>query len=261
MIGFMLLRGALFPGQSAVDQIVVIAYILGKLNEADLDFIHCDRTKAFMDKINENNEHNLGLSNVFGRVSSIHAPVISLLYLLLNFNPYRRVSALEALSHPLFDQFQKSGEAHPVPSSTSSATSSLSSGSSYSSKVYPIADEKAESLAGLARCNKMLSKHSEDELASEIIALRIRLQTQNYQKKNTVTVLPATVLSSSQYDDVASEVESAVTSTSIADTTRCRRQTLPRTNSRTNQLSRLVVDATTTTNDQSKLIPYIYCIT
>mmetsp|Transcript_10339 Transcript_10339/g.10409 ORF Transcript_10339/g.10409 Transcript_10339/m.10409 type:complete len:711 (+) Transcript_10339:114-2246(+) len=96
-------RYPLFPGKNTVDQVRIIAQTLGELSDEDTDFEMTDRSKRFLSNIKFSGER---LEDAIKDASVIHPSLFGLLEVMLKFNPNRRITAENALQHPIFKKFR-----------------------------------------------------------------------------------------------------------------------------------------------------------
>lgn len=104
----LILRKPYFPGDDYIDQLTIITEKLGKLSEAELDFVTSDKAKRFMRKLPS--KAPVPLSQQFPSASP---EAIDLLRKMLSVHPKKRISVEDALAHPFFRQLH-SPEDEPV---------------------------------------------------------------------------------------------------------------------------------------------------
>lgn len=85
---------------SSKDQIKMICRIVGTPKDADKSFITDDAALKYLDLFLKN-KHKNKLATLLNKADPL---AISLIKDMLQFNPYYRISAKEALAHPLFDK-------------------------------------------------------------------------------------------------------------------------------------------------------------
>jgi len=87
---------------SSRDQLKYICRILGTPNHVDKSFITDDDGIRYLDMLTKN-KHKPKLQALFKNVNPL---ALSLLSEMLQFNPYCRISAKDAIAHPIFDNIR-----------------------------------------------------------------------------------------------------------------------------------------------------------
>ncbi|KAL0218281.1 hypothetical protein RCL1_009129 [Eukaryota sp. TZLM3-RCL] len=98
----MFLGQPIFPGESAVDQLVEIIKVLGSPTASDIACMNPDYSEYHFPNIVHAN-----WANVFR--SKTPADGIDLIANLLVYQPQKRLTAYEALAHPFFDELRQFG--------------------------------------------------------------------------------------------------------------------------------------------------------
>ncbi|CAO3609621.1 unnamed protein product [Cunninghamella echinulata] len=103
VLGEMMLGRPLFPGKSSIDQIIEIVKIRGTPTTEQLEQMNPDYTKQQLPRI-----YPTPLSKVFRSKSS--KEVLDLLDKLLEYIPSQRITAIEAMAHPYFDELRQQSQ-------------------------------------------------------------------------------------------------------------------------------------------------------
>ena len=88
-------RKPLFPGRDYIDQLTLITQVLGKPSEEDTEDIESDKARRFMRKLPDTPPQSLQ-----AMYPNSSPDAIDLLQRMLTFNPAKRPSVEECLSHP-----------------------------------------------------------------------------------------------------------------------------------------------------------------
>ncbi|CAL8462707.1 g2240 [Coccomyxa elongata] len=102
----LLLGQPLFPGESGVDQLVEIIKVLGTPSREDIHAMNPNYTEFKFPQIKAH-----PWSKVFSK--RLPADAVDLVSTLLQYSPVRRCSALQALTHPFFDELREPGTTLP----------------------------------------------------------------------------------------------------------------------------------------------------
>ena len=94
----LLSRKPMFPGEDYIDQLTIISEKLGKLADADLDFVTSDKAKRFMRKLPSKAPPHFAL--VF---PGTPPEALDSLRRMLEIHPHKRISVQAALQHPFFE--------------------------------------------------------------------------------------------------------------------------------------------------------------
>jgi serine/threonine protein kinase len=97
ILGELLLRRPLFPGENYLHQLQLVTDTLGSPSEEDLEFVRAPAARAFMQKLPQTG--GVPFSELFPHV---RGPCLDLLRRMLTFDPSKRISVEEALAHPFF---------------------------------------------------------------------------------------------------------------------------------------------------------------
>ena len=103
----LLLGHALFPGDSGVDQLVEIIKVLGTPSREEIHAMNPNYTEFKFPSIKPT-----PWSKVFGS-KKVPQEGIDLVACLLVYDPRKRLTALEAMAHPFFDELRKPGVSLP----------------------------------------------------------------------------------------------------------------------------------------------------
>jgi serine/threonine protein kinase len=95
----LLLRRPLFPGENYLHQLQLITEILGSPSESDLHFVRSEAARNFMLRLPKYD--GIALTTLFPHVKG---PCLDLLAKMLTFDPDRRASVDDALSHPFLQR-------------------------------------------------------------------------------------------------------------------------------------------------------------
>jgi mitogen-activated protein kinase 1/3 len=106
----LILRKPYFPGDDYIAQLTIIADKLGKLSEADLDFVTSEKAKRFMKKLP--NKAPVHLSLQFPGAS---LEALDVLRKMLEIHPSKRITVNQALEHPFFESLHNPSD-EPVSS-------------------------------------------------------------------------------------------------------------------------------------------------
>ncbi|KAK9907460.1 hypothetical protein WJX75_004076 [Coccomyxa subellipsoidea] len=98
----LLLGQPLFPGESGVDQLVEIIKVLGTPSREDIHAMNPNYTEFKFPQIKAH-----PWSKVFSK--RLPTDAVDLVATLLQYSPVRRCSALQALTHPFFDELREPG--------------------------------------------------------------------------------------------------------------------------------------------------------
>ena len=115
ILGELLLRRPLFPGEHYLHQLQLITEILGSPSEEDLAFVTAPAARTFM--VNLPKSPGVPFSTLFPHV---RGPCLDLLRKMLIFEPSQRITVAEALEHPFLARVRAarrsiSEESTPVP--------------------------------------------------------------------------------------------------------------------------------------------------
>nr|CAH8861550.1 unnamed protein product [Trichobilharzia regenti] len=100
ILGEMLIGTPLFPGTSTLDQIERIMAGLPKPSAEDLASVKSPYSASILQKARIRNRRSLDQM-----LANVDKTATDLLYKMLHFNPYKRITALEALKHPYVRRF------------------------------------------------------------------------------------------------------------------------------------------------------------
>ncbi|CAO3623341.1 unnamed protein product [Cunninghamella blakesleeana] len=103
VLGEMLLGHPLFPGKSPIDQIVEIVKIRGTPTTEQIEKMNPDYVKMQLPRVNP-----IPLTKVFR--SKTPKEVLDLLDKLIEYIPSQRITAIEALAHPFFDELRQQAQ-------------------------------------------------------------------------------------------------------------------------------------------------------
>jgi len=95
ILGELLGRKPMFPGEDYIHQLTLISDILGKPSRDDLSFVTSEKARRFMESQPE--KQRVDFRQLYPRANP-HA--VDLLERMLMFNPERRISVTDALAHP-----------------------------------------------------------------------------------------------------------------------------------------------------------------
>ena len=93
----LLLRRELFPGNNHFEQLSLIFSILGTPLKHELDWITSQDAKDWVSQLDTQSGHDLRKIFKTGKPEAI-----DLIKQMLEINPYKRITVIEALSHPYF---------------------------------------------------------------------------------------------------------------------------------------------------------------
>ena len=115
ILGELLLRRPLFPGEHYLHQLQLITEILGSPSEEDLAFVTAPAARTFM--LNLPKSTGVPFAQLFPHV---RGPCLDLLKRMLTFDPEKRCTVEEALAHPFLARVRTArrsvGEdSHPPP--------------------------------------------------------------------------------------------------------------------------------------------------
>jgi len=105
ILGELLLGKPLFPGSSTLNQIEKIMSVIPRPSRADIDSIHSEYGHSILERASSRSRKSLR-----DLIPNAPEDAIDLLEKLLVFNPEKRLSALECLSHPYIAKFKKNGD-------------------------------------------------------------------------------------------------------------------------------------------------------
>jgi len=108
ILGELLGRKPVFPGEDYIDQLTIITTKLGKLPTDDLDFVTSEKALRFMRKLP--NKPVTPLSQQFSNASP---ECLDLLRQMLHINPRKRITVGDALKHPFMSPLHRE-EDEPV---------------------------------------------------------------------------------------------------------------------------------------------------
>ena len=94
----LILRKPYFPGDDYIDQLTVISEKLGKLPDADLDFVTSEKAKRFMKKLPNKSPVHLSLQFPGAPLDALDA-----MRKMLEIHPQKRVTVDKVLKHPFFE--------------------------------------------------------------------------------------------------------------------------------------------------------------
>lgn len=95
ILGELLGRKPMFPGEDYIHQLTLINQLLGTPNEEDLEFIESEKAKKFMR--GQEYKARVPLATLYPKANPL---AVDLLEKMLIFNPAKRISVVEALAHP-----------------------------------------------------------------------------------------------------------------------------------------------------------------
>ena len=101
--GELLSKKYLFPGENYLNQIKIIIEVLGSIDDKDLGFIQNDHAKNYVKSFK-----NMPKKNLKEVLNYDDDQAIDLLSKMIVYDPYKRISAKQALNHPYFDDLYKS---------------------------------------------------------------------------------------------------------------------------------------------------------
>jgi serine/threonine protein kinase len=106
VIAELFLGQPIFPGESSLDQMVEIIKVLGTPTTEDVESLNRNYTDHKFPSIR---------ALPWSRVFRSHTPpeAVDLVSQMLQYNPTQRISMLDALSHPLFDELREQGVTMP----------------------------------------------------------------------------------------------------------------------------------------------------
>eukprot|EP00607_Mallomonas_marina_P009723 CAMPEP_0182419134 /NCGR_PEP_ID=MMETSP1167-20130531/3537_1 /TAXON_ID=2988 /ORGANISM="Mallomonas Sp, Strain CCMP3275" /LENGTH=509 /DNA_ID=CAMNT_0024593783 /DNA_START=125 /DNA_END=1654 /DNA_ORIENTATION=- len=146
----------LFPSTSTVDQVRVIVETLGAPSKEDMNFEMSKRSRKFLRTLIGNAQAAIQLDKMLMKANILHSQMIELFLEMLQFNPHLRISAADALTWSMFDEFR----------STTSGASSSSSSSSSSSPPPEICWDRyntcLEKLSNTQSCEERLELITEE---------------------------------------------------------------------------------------------------
>jgi mitogen-activated protein kinase 6 len=99
ILGELLLRRPLFPGENYLHQLQLITEILGSPTEEDLDFVKAAAARNFMIRLPKS--QGTPFATLFPHV---RGPCLDLLRRMLTFDPSKRISVEECLAHPFLSR-------------------------------------------------------------------------------------------------------------------------------------------------------------
>ena len=91
-------RQPLFPADNNLDELQKIISVLGSPSEADLDFITDEKIKNFMQRLAKRTKQSFNLM-----FSNANPVALDLLGKILTFNPKKRYTVEQCISHPYFE--------------------------------------------------------------------------------------------------------------------------------------------------------------
>lgn len=89
---------------SSDDQLLKILEVLGQPEEADCEFISNEWTRNYLQKIKRNN--TTPVDSLRSKFEDCSPELVNLLKSMLQFNPQKRLSAMEYIQMPLFDDIR-----------------------------------------------------------------------------------------------------------------------------------------------------------
>lgn len=100
IMGDLLGRKILFPGKDFKNQVEIICKVLGKPQASDLTHVKSERARRFIEQLPDCEGQKL--QELF---PNANPDALDLMQKLLQFNPEKRISAVEALNHPYVKQY------------------------------------------------------------------------------------------------------------------------------------------------------------
>mmetsp|Transcript_20324 Transcript_20324/g.39902 ORF Transcript_20324/g.39902 Transcript_20324/m.39902 type:complete len:350 (-) Transcript_20324:430-1479(-) len=95
ILGELLGRKPMFPGEDYIHQLTLISDLLGKPTQEDLAFVTSEKARRFMERQPE--KARVPFENLYPRANP---NAVNLLERMLVFDPSRRITVVEALAHP-----------------------------------------------------------------------------------------------------------------------------------------------------------------
>ena len=95
----LVMRKPLFPGKDDKMMIKIQIEGLGKLDESDIELVKSEKARNFLIK------SEFKMNSLFDRIEGVCDDGMFILRNLLVFNPDKRMSAIECLIHPYFEEF------------------------------------------------------------------------------------------------------------------------------------------------------------
>eukprot|EP00184_Porphyridium_aerugineum_P003118 CAMPEP_0184694568 /NCGR_PEP_ID=MMETSP0313-20130426/2468_1 /TAXON_ID=2792 /ORGANISM="Porphyridium aerugineum, Strain SAG 1380-2" /LENGTH=428 /DNA_ID=CAMNT_0027152865 /DNA_START=220 /DNA_END=1506 /DNA_ORIENTATION=+ len=116
VMGELLLGHPVFPGESCVDQLVEIIKVLGTPTKEDIYAMNESYTELFKYPVIKAH----AWSKVMSKCKNVTSEALDLISRLLVYNPGQRITPLQALAHPFFDELRDPnvslpGGKHPPP--------------------------------------------------------------------------------------------------------------------------------------------------
>lgn len=109
ILGELLLRKPLFPGEDYIHQLQIINEYLGSPKEQDLHFVSSEKAKRFMRSLP--NSPGVPMKKLFPEASPL---ALDLLGKMIVFDPAKRISVDEALAHPYLANFNTADTPNPT---------------------------------------------------------------------------------------------------------------------------------------------------
>ena len=106
VLGELLLRHIMFPGEHYMHQLSLICEVLGKPSEDELSFISSPKALGFMRKMEETPKVS-SFMLFKDTVGAEEGPLMALMEGLLQFDPRRRITIHEAKQSPFFDELNE----------------------------------------------------------------------------------------------------------------------------------------------------------